>query len=200
MIDGKEINMNNNLILILQSCDTYRDLNKELNKRFGWMRIKSKRDCKKLKNKLIERINTLANDKWTVGYLYGLQSTLLAYRNKLADYLIDVYIRDYDSINYNPKIFKTMYFYDRAKSKVIMLEIIGDNIEFSIMNTKVGNTFSISSSGEIQDSQKKIEDFCKQKIIEMLVMYLDNIDSLDKEKQKEFMNKIIHDYSSYISE
>lgn len=184
--------MQNGLLLILQTCDTIKDLNNEFNKPFGWIRFKSKKEFKKLKSQIVDKIYELENDKWDVTYLRSLEETLLAYKTKLDEYFNEVYIQDYDKFEYNPKIFKPIYFSDLSKARMFILDIIADNITFVIMDTINGNTFSVSSSQEVQSSQKKIEKFCKQKIIEMLLNYLDGITG---QKNRDIMEKISTDYS-----
>ena len=71
--------------------------------------------------------------------------------------------------------FRTMYFEDRLRDRIISLDIIAENINFAIMDTKTGNSFMVSSSNEVSESQHKIEEFCKRIFVDFLSDYLKGV-------------------------
>jgi len=185
--------MRNDLLLILQSCDSIKLLNDEFNKRFGWLRFFDKIKCNKLKKMLLQKIDELANDKWTVDYLLILQKTLLAYYSKLENYLDDISIQD-PYVNLN--LFKPMYFTNVNDNHVIILEIVANSIQFTVFDTIKGDTFKTSSAGEVSPSQNKMETICKQKIIAMLKRYLNGITSSPQSLSKQMMEDVAERYKN----
>ena len=169
--------MNKDIILIIQSSDTLWQVKEELSRPFGFLKFKEKKEMKNLESQIREKINSIADHNWTVSYLYDLQNTLLAYKNKLSSFMEGkLYISEVDE-NENSKsshpAFCDMYFFDVERNNKIILSITGDNINFTIFDEKLGNTFTVSSENRVQNSQKKIESVCKQRIIETLLDYLD---------------------------
>ena len=84
--------MINPLLSIFQCCDLIRDLNNEFNKPFGWLKIKEKREYKKLKNQVINMIDNLIKDTWTVEYLFNLEKIFILYWDRLEKYSEDISI------------------------------------------------------------------------------------------------------------
>lgn len=168
--------MNTDLVLIFQSIQTIHELEEELSTWKGWFRFRDKREYKELKEKVRNKIESLKDDRWTVKYLRQLEQCIEAFYTIIEDYLgNEVYIRNYNpSEEKTSRVFLPMYFVDeRNKDRVIVLDIVSDNITFRIMELSTGNSFSCSSSDEVQYGQKKIESVCKHCIITMLLRYLD---------------------------
>lgn len=186
--------VNKDIILIIQSSDTLHKVKDELSSPRAFFRFKAKKEAKQLEEQILEKIQSLVNDTWTVQYLYDLQQTLRLYKDKLEDYmkLAMVFISEVDEKNADAALskavsaihsqhqendssrafFSDMYFHDKEKGNMIILSVISDNIEFTIFDPRTGNTFSVSSEQEVQSSQKKIESVCKQRLIEVLTGYL----------------------------
>ena len=92
----------------------------------------------------------------------------------LRDYIVIVTILL--SANENEQqIFDTMYFNDIKRNNKILLDVVGRNITFTIFDNTTGNSFSVSSSDFVQESQKKIESVCKERLVEMLENYLNAV-------------------------
>lgn len=167
--------MNRDILMIIQSCDTLHEVERELSKPFSFFRFKDKKEFKLLKTAILGKINALADDKWTIAYLYDLQYALKAYKSKLSSYMTDIYISEEDDHSSAQNIFDTMYFNDIKRNNKIILDIVGDNITFTIFDNATGNSFSVSSNEAVQESQKKIESVCKERLIEMLENYLNAV-------------------------
>ena len=163
--------MNKDILMIIQSCDTLHKVERELSSPFSFFKFKEKRECKKLEQAIHNKINSLKDDKWTVEYLYGLQYALKAYKSKLDSYMRDIYISEDNSNPLGTPIFDTMYFNDIKRNNKILLDVVGSNITFTIFDNTTGNSFSVSSSDFVQESQKKIESVCKERLVEMLENY-----------------------------
>lgn len=184
----------NNIYVILQCCDIVRDLYNEFNKPFGWLKFKEKREYKKLKEQLIEMINNLMYDKWTVDYLFNLERIFLLYWDKLEIYSEKISITKDNTYTQSLNRFIPIYFSDLENDKLYILDIKpGNSIIFSIMHTKTGRVLEISSTDTTNDSQRKVEMQCKEKIIDVLKNYLDDItinkNNLNQNMIKKF-NKI----------
>ena len=68
--------MNKDILMIIQSCDTLHEVERELSRPFGLFRFKDKKEFKLLKTAINGKIKSLLDDKWTVEYLYDLQYAL----------------------------------------------------------------------------------------------------------------------------
>ena len=169
--------MNKDVILIIQSSDTLWQVKEELSKPFSFFKFKEKKEVKELESQIREKINSFSEHKWTVSYLYDLQNTLYAYKDKLSSFMEEkFYISEVDETENSKSSHPTfcdMYFEDIERHNKIILSITGDNINFTIFDEKLGNTFTVSSENQVQESQKKIESVCKQRIIETFLDYLD---------------------------
>lgn len=169
--------MNKDIIMIIQSSDTLHQVKSELSSSFlSFFKFKSKSEVAKLTALIANKIQSLISDKWTIPYLISLQQSLLFYQDKLSSYSFNkYYISDIKNPEANTStIFADMYFHDTDRDNQIILSIIGDNIQFVIFDPRNGNTFSVESKGSVQDSQKRIESVCKQRIIETLTEYLNS--------------------------
>lgn len=169
--------MDNTFMNIFQSIKSCHDLEQEFSKPFGWIRFKEKREYKKLKDMVKEKINSLYDDEWTVEYIRSMQIWIKAHYIQLREFIgNEVYISEYEPDNEknDPNTFTTMYFVDQKhKNRIIGLDIVSDNITFNIADLNIGSTFSVESIGKVQPSQKKIESVCKNCIVLMLLRYLD---------------------------
>lgn len=169
--------MDNKLLLIFQSIETCHELEKEFSSFWGKFRFREKREYKKIKNQLIDRINSLESDRWTIDYLHKLQKSIEAFYIILKDFFgKELYINTHEiEHEHASNIFLPMYFVDQQKeNRLIILTIISNNISFKIYDTKTGNSFVSSSMDEVQPSQKKIESVCKHCLISMIMRYLNN--------------------------
>lgn len=172
--------MPNTILTILQCCDSIRELNEEFQKPWGWLKFKDKRECKKLKNKLIPMIDSLLEDKWNIEYLVNLERILLLYWDKLENYIEDISISKDNTFTQAINRFIPIYFSDVSNDKIYILDIRGNSsIVFTIISLKTGKSLEIIGGGYTNSSQKKVELQCKQKIIDMLKNYLEDI-SVDK--------------------
>ena len=167
--------MNKNILMIIQSCDTLHEVERELSRPFGFFRFKDKKEFKLLKTAINSKIRFLLDDRWTVEYLYDLQYALKAYKSKLESYMKDIYISEDNSNTLGQQIFDTMYFNDIKRNNKILLDIVGSNITCTICDNTTGNSFSVSSSDFVQESQKKIESVCKERLVEMLENYCNSV-------------------------
>ena len=168
--------MTNTILAILQCCDSIRELNEEFQKPWGWTKFKEKRECKKLKEKLIPMINSLLEDKWDIDYLINLERVLLLYWDKLGDYVEEISITKNSTFTQSLNKFIPIYFSDIDNNKVYIINIKGNiSIVFTIINLKTGNYLEIVGGESTNSSQAKIEIRCKQKIIEMLKNYLEGV-------------------------
>lgn len=170
--------MNKDIILIIQSSDTLHQVKNELSSSFfSFLKFKTKSEVSRLSSMISSKIQSLSSDKWTVSYLIDLQQTFLLYKDKMSSYMLNkFYISDITDPEVNrSSTFADMYFYDSDKGNQIILSIVSDNIEFTIFDPRTGNTFSVSSRDYVQDSQKRIESVCKQRVIEVLTDYLNDI-------------------------
>ena len=167
--------MNNKIVAIFTAINTLHELEQEESKKIFLFRYKTKKEIEKNKNILIEKIKSLANDEWDINYLVNLEETLIAY------YPI-IHSDDNDSINipeYKPDILVGKYFYpiyfthhtDKF-NRFIILEVISDNINFTVFDTNTGQNLEISSQYTVQRSQKNIEKICKNILIEYIISYL----------------------------
>ena len=163
--------MNKDILMIIQSCDTLHEVERELSRPFGFFRFKDKKEFKLLKTAINSKIRSLLDDRWTVEYLYDLQYALKAYKSKLDSYMKDIYISEDNSNPLGTPIFDTMYFNDIKRNNKILLDVVGRNITFTIFDNTTGNSFSVSSSDFVQESQKKIESVCKKCIVDVLEDY-----------------------------
>ena len=171
--------MNSKLYVLLQSCDTVHQIEEELDGKFFLFNIKKKKELKKSKDQIIAAIESFKEDKWTVEYLRDLQRTLFVFAKDLEPYFVDFYISGIkdnpDPVEISLSQFHSMYFEDRLKDRIISLDIIADNINFAIMDTKTGNSFTVSSSNEVSEGQHKIEEFCKRVFVDFLNDYLKGV-------------------------
>lgn len=186
----------NNLLIILQSCDLIKDLTEEFKKPFGWLRIKEKIECKKLKKELITKINYLKDDIWDIEYLHNIERMFIMYYDKLEPYLDDIQIQDHELKSFT--VFKSIYFYETDTQRMIILDVVNDGITFTIFDTITGETLKIASTNQVSESQKKVVGICKQKIIDTLLRYLDNITTVKNLSEKEMIEKIFSNYSTQI--
>lgn len=182
--------MKNTILTILQCCDTIRDLTEEFNKPFGWLRFKEKKEYNKLKNELIEMIDSLKNDKWDIEYIKNMENTFIYYWDKLEKYSEEISITNDNKINISNK-FIPIYFSDIENNKMYILNIKGNScIIFTIINIKTGRYLEILSGESTNSSQLKVEMQCKEKIINVLKNYLEDI-IIDNESVKQKMIKNI---------
>lgn len=187
--------MNKKIFTILQACSTLSSISEEFNKPFGWLKLSSKRQFRKILSeyKIEEKIDDLVNDRWTVEYLHSLQNVLFWYRPALTSYMQknSPYISDFDIIKeYNPKIFLPMYFNDTERGTTITMEITSDIIKFVIMDNRTGNTFTAESEGFVQPSQAKIASVCKARLVEMLKLYYRDCIKIEKVTLKRVFSDI----------
>lgn len=170
--------MNSKLYALLRACDTVHQVDKELEGKPFIFNIRKIRSSKKSKEKLQEVIDSFYDDKWTVSYLYDIERTMLVFLKDLEPYFVDFYISGIKDVGKEPvgmSPFHTMYFEDRLRDRIISLDIIAENINFAIMDTKTGNSFMVSSSNEVSESQHKIEEFCKRIFVDFLSDYLKGV-------------------------
>ena len=179
--------MKNKFLLILQSCDRIHDLDNEFKKPFGWLRFKEKKEYKNLKSKLINLIEDLSKDTWTVKYIIDMEFALIAYYSKLEEFMYNFYIRDWNNESLLNK-FKPICITD--ENRVYMIEIIANNLTFTIFDTRTGENIQIISGNETSDSQKKIESICKTSIINILKDYLEG--SIEIKNQVNHSHRIFH--------
>lgn len=165
--------MKNNLLLILKSCDIIEDLSNEFKKPFGWLKIRQKRAYRKLKNELEDMIDNLIDDKWTTEYLINMEYIIISYYSKLQLYMDNFYIRDWNDVSKLNK-FKPICI-TTDSSKIYIIEIIANNITFTIADIYSSNTTQIISGQEVTDSQKEVELECKKSLINILKKYLEDI-------------------------
>lgn len=165
--------MSNHIVLIFQMIQNLHELEDELNKPFGWIKIFPRWKCNKLKKQIRDQINRLIDDEWSIRYLFNLQTILRTYYDKITTYLEkDMYISD-ELLKSPSGKFCPMYFVDNDKPyRLIIIEILLNNINFRIVDTSTGNSFSIESV-DIQPSQYKLISICKQSLINTLIRYLD---------------------------
>ena len=184
--------MDLNIINIIQSCNTLHVLKEEFKKPFGWFRFISKNKAKKLEDKLDSTIKTiLSKDEWDVQYLYDLERILFLFYNNLKDYMVDVTIPSYDpNDKYNPKNFIPIYFYDKIKDRNIIVEIVSTNIIFTVFDNTTGKSIVISTSESVSKSQEKIENQCKEILINFFLNYLHEYKNPEEEKVINLANKI----------
>lgn len=172
--------MNSKLLNILQSCLTVKDLENEFSKRWGWTKFKEKREYKKLKEQLVLAIESLKNDNWNIYYIRDLENIIISYYTYLSPYMKDMYIQDIDTDRQNSG-FRTMFFFEKEKGHVIILNILGNSLNFTVFDDRNGNNITISGGEESTDRQKKLIDICKQKIIDMFLNYLNDNKVIDQE-------------------
>ena len=185
--------MNSKLLNIIQSSITIRDLEDEFSKKWGWTKFKEKRECKKLKNNLIEIINSLKEDRWTIYYLKDLENIILTYYIYLSPYMKDFCIQDAEIEDKSYK-FKSIFFFEKEKGHVIILDIIGDNIEFTIFDDRNGENLKLSAGTETTEKQSKVVEICKEKIINMFLNYLNDNKVIDQEIRELSMKNFSSDY------
>ena len=185
--------MNSKLLNIVQSSMTIRELEDEFSKRWGWFKFKEKRECKKLKNNLIKVINSLKNDRWTIYYLKDLENIIIGYYLYLSPYMKDFYIQDIE-IEKSSSTFRSMFFFEKEKGHVIILDIIGDNIEFTIFDDRNGETLKLSAGNETTERQAKVVAICKEKIIDMFLSYLNDNKVIDQEIRELSMKNFSSSY------
>lgn len=182
--------MNDKILKIIQSCSTMRELESEFNKRWGWLRFKEKKEAKDLRITLEEAINSLKDDIWTVEYIRELETTFLSFENELKPYYEEFYIQAPDINQVGVMAFRTMYFFENDKNHVIMLDVTSENIDFTIFDATTGNNLKISAVKETSLSQRKAEMICKEKIIKVLMNYLNDEKAIDKEIKELKSNSI----------
>lgn len=164
--------MSDHIVLIFQSIQNLHELEDELNKPFGWIRLFTKWQCGKLRKQIRYKIDQLINDQWSIKYLFNLQTILRTYYDKINMYLgQDMYLSD-ELLKSPYGKFCPMYFVDRDKpDHLIIIEILLNNINFRVVNTSTGNLFSLESH-DIQPSQYKVISVCKRSLINTLIRYL----------------------------
>lgn len=179
-------------VSIIQSCNTLHELKSEFKKPLGWFRFISKNKAKKLENKLEFTIkDILSKDEWDVQYLYELERVIFLFYNNLKDYMIDVTIPSYNPEDkYNPKNFIPIYFYDETKNRNIIVEIVSTNITFTVFDITTGKSIIISTSESISKSQEKVEDECKEILIDFFLNYLHEYKISEEDKAIIMANKI----------
>lgn len=187
--------MNKKIFTILRACSTLSSISEEFNKPFGWLKLSSKRQFRKALSeyKIEEKIDDLVNDRWTIEYLYSLQTVLFWYRPVLMPYMQknSPYISDFDTIKeYNPKVFLPMYFNDTERNTTITMEVITDIIKFVILDNRTGNTFTTESAEFVQPSQTKIASVCKARLVEMLKLYYNDCIKIEKVTLKRIFSDI----------
>lgn len=184
--------MDFDIISIIQSCNTLHELKEEFKKPLGWFRFISKNKAKKLEDKLDSTIrDILSKDKWSVQYLYDLERVIFLYYNNLKDYMIDITIPSYNPEDkYNPKNFIPIYFYDEEKNRNIIVEIVSTNITFTVFDINTGKSIIISTSESIAKSQEKVEDECKEILIDFFLNYLHEYKISEEDKAIIQANKI----------
>ena len=165
--------MKNNLLLILQSCDTVRELQKQFKKPFGWLRFKEKKEYEILKKELEKQIDNLVNDVWDIRYLTGLEYTIISYYSKLQEYLYHFYIRDYNNPN-KMNQFKPICITD-DEYRVYTIESNGLNLSYTIFDIRTGEHLKIVSGNTTSEAQKKIELTCKKVLIKIIKNYMNDI-------------------------
>ena len=185
--------MNSKILNIIQTSITIRELEEEFSKKWGWTKFKEKRECKKHKNQLLKIINSLINDKWNIYYLRDLQNIIISYRNYLSPYMKDFYIQDIDKEKSNNSFFNTMFFFEKDKGHIIILDIISDNISFTVFDDRNGKNITLSSGEETTEKQNKLVLICKQKIINMFINFLNDNKVIDQEIQ-ELMKQKTHSH------
>ena len=138
-------------------------------------------------------IDNLIKDTWTVEYLFNLEKIFILYWDKLEKYSEDISITKDITYTQSLNKFIPIYFSDIEENKMYILDIKpGNVIIFSIIHTKSGRVLEISSgNGVTNDSQRKVELQCKQKIINILKNYLDDISN--STINKNFIKKVKQD-------
>ena len=184
--------MDFDIISIIQSCNTLHVLKKEFKKPFGWFRFISKNKAKKLEDKLDSTIKTiLSKDEWNVQYLYDLERVLFLFYKDIKDYMVDVTIPSYNPDDkYNPRNFIPIYFYDKAKDRNIIVEIVSTNIIFTVFDITTGKSIAISTSESVSKSQEKVENECKEILIDFFLNYLHEYKISEKDRAIDLANKI----------
>lgn len=184
--------MNLDIISIIQSCNTLHELKEEFKKPFCWFRFISKNKTKKLEDKLDSTIKTiLSKDEWDVQYLYDLERAIFLFYNNLKDYMVNITIPSYNpNDKYNPKNFIPIYFYDKIKDRNIIVEIVSTNIIFTVFDNTTGKSIVISTSESVSKSQEKIENQCKEILINFFLNYLHEYKIPEEEKVINLANKI----------
>lgn len=123
---------------------------------------------KKIRKKLINKIKSLKDDKWSVQYI-----------NSLCDILKDTHILD--------KCSDSLYLYSYNDNKEYKLEMIDSNHKYSLTTDNATTiiisdieyhngekyTSNIVSLYNISDEANDVIDIYKEKIIKMLIKYLD---------------------------
>lgn len=170
--------MNLELSNIISACITLHKAEEEVSKKFFLTRKKYRKEIEENRNLIKEKIKSLENDEWTIQYLHDIEESIFLYFDYIKHYMEHYFsIPSYDTNTItDPKKFYDIYFYDNQKENVkdrmIILEIITDNITFTIFDNITGNSFSTSSKYAVQNSQKKIESVCKHCIINCLLEFL----------------------------
>lgn len=176
MIAMEKSLMDPRLIQIFEAIRTVHDLEKEFSTFFGWFRFLDKRKYKKIKLQLIDCINRLYDEEWTITYLHRMEKSLEAFYLLLQDFLgKELYIVDFPNCDHKNNVFLPICFMDqRNLNRIIRLEIISDDISFKIIDYSTGNTFTISANHSVQEDQKQIEAVCKHCLVSMILRFLNN--------------------------
>ena len=169
--------MNIELFSILSACETLHNAEYEINNKFFLFRRKYKKELNTNKSRIREKIQNIINDKWDTKYLFDTQKTIINFYDKLKPFIENrFYIPDVEKINAEDNKFHSMYFFDtdvtKNKNNIIIIDIISDNINFTIFDSNTGNSFIVTSSHEVQESQKKIESVCKHIFVDSIMDFL----------------------------
>ena len=105
--------------------------------------------------------------------------------------MVDVTIPSYNpNDKYNPKNFIPIYFYDKIKDRNIIVEIVSTNIIFTVFDNTTGKSIVISTSESVSKSQEKVENQCKEILIDFFLNYLHEYKIPEEEKVINLANKI----------
>lgn len=170
------MNESEKLKSIFVMASELKNLYEELNKKFGWMHIKQKREAKKIYNKLFKLVESLYNDTWTVEYIKVIYAVLYAYRRDISEFLSDcgIAVEQYleSGISFSPIYFQNR---DNDISDMIILNIISNDIIITIFNTKNGSHDEILSANTPSDTQNLYINICKNNFVEMIKKYINSI-------------------------
>ncbi len=177
------------VLSILQACDTIKELSSEFNKKFGWVHFIQKKKCEKLKTQLKEKIKNIKNDVWDYKYIETLERILLTYYDKLEPYLEDIYISDHDNPN-RLLLFKPLYFFnkvDGVDKYIYVFDIINTSINVMVYDVRRSVHLKYASEFTINGDCKYAERVCKAILINMLCNYIDGIYNLENKTKNEIL-------------
>ena len=177
------------VLSILQACDTIRDISSELNKKFGWIHFRQKKKCEDLKSQLKEKVKNIKNDAWDYRYIETLERVLLNYYDKLESYLEDIYISDHN----NPDkllLFKPLYFFhkvDGVDKYIFVIDIINTSINIMVYDVRRQEHLKYASEFTINADCKYVENVCKEILVNMLCNYIDGTYNSDNKARNEIL-------------